>query len=42
MNLLSELDIKGLTDMGIQLSKKEQTRMEIINNSELQLEWNTR
>lgn len=42
MNLLSELDIKGLTDMGIQLSKEEETRMEIINKAELELEWSTR
>lgn len=42
MNLLSELDIKGLTELGIRLSNEEQTRMKIINNSELQLEWNTR
>lgn len=37
MNLLSELDIKGLTDMGIRLSKEENTRMEIINKAELEL-----
>ena len=37
MNLLSELDIKGLTDMGIQLSKEEHTRMKIINKAELEL-----
>lgn len=37
MSLLSELDIKGLTDMGIQLSKEERTRMEIINKAELEL-----
>ena len=36
MNLLSELDIKGLTDMGIQLSKEENTRMEIINKAEFE------
>ena len=34
MNLLSDLDIKGLTRMGIQLSKEEHTRMKIINNAE--------
>lgn len=34
MNLLSDLDIKGLTSMGIQLSKEENTRMKIINNAE--------
>ena len=34
MNLLSDLDIKGLTSMGIQLSKEEHTRMKIINNAE--------
>lgn len=38
MNLLSELDIKGLTDMGIQLSKEENTRMEIINKAEFELQ----
>ena len=38
MNLLSELDIKGLTDMGIQLSKEENTRMEIINKAEMKLQ----
>ena len=38
MNLLSELDIKGLTDMGIQLSKEENIRMEIINKAELKLQ----
>ena len=38
MNLLSELDIKGLTDMGIRLSKEENTRMEIINKAELELQ----
>ena len=37
MNLLSELDIKGLTDMGIQLSKDENARMKIINKAELEL-----
>ena len=37
MNLLSELDIRGLTDMGIQLSKEENIRMEIINKAELKL-----
>ena len=37
MNLLSELDIKGLTEMGIQLSKEENARMVIINNAELEL-----
>lgn len=42
MNLLSELDIKGLTDMGIQLSKDENARMKIINKAELELEWSTR
>lgn len=42
MNLLSELDIKGLTDMGIQLSKEKNVRMEIINKAELELEWSTR
>ena len=38
MNLLSELDIKGLTDMGIQLSKEENTRMEIIDKAEFELQ----
>ena len=38
MNLLSELDIKGLTEMGIRLSNEEQTRMKIINNTELGLD----
>ena len=38
MNLLSELDIKGLTELGIRLSNEEQTRMKIINNAELGLE----
>ena len=38
MNLLSELDIKGLTDMGIQLSKEENIRMEIINKAEFELQ----
>ena len=42
MNLLSDLDIKGLTDMGIQLSKEENARMKIINKAELELEWSTR
>ncbi len=42
MNLLSELDIKGLTDMGIQLSKEEHTRMEIVNNAELELQRSAR
>ena len=42
MNLLSALDIKGLTEMGVRLSNEEQTRMKIINNAELQLEWNAR
>ena len=37
MNLLSELDIKGLPDMGIRLSKEENARMEIINKAELEL-----
>ena len=37
MNLLSDLDIKGLTDMGIQLSKEENARMKIINKAELEL-----
>lgn len=37
MNLLSELDIKGLTEMGIRLSNEEQSRMKIINNAELEL-----
>lgn len=42
MNLLSELDTKGLTDMGIQLSKDENARMKIINKAELELEWSAR
>lgn len=37
MNLLSELDIKGLTEMGIRLSKDENARMKIINKAELEL-----
>ena len=37
INLLSKLDIKGLTDMGIQLSKDENARMKIINKAELEL-----
>ena len=42
MNLLSELDVKGLTNMGIQLSKEENSRMKIINNAELEVQKNTR
>ncbi len=38
MNLLSELDIKGLTEMGIELSKEEDARMKIINNAEIELQ----
>lgn len=37
INLLSKLDIKGLTELGIRLSNEEQTRMKIINNAELEL-----
>ncbi len=40
MNLLSELDIKGLTEMGIELSKEENARMKIINNAEIELQKN--
>ena len=38
MNLLSALDIKGLTKLGIRLSNEEHTRMKIINNAELGLD----
>ncbi len=38
MNLLSALDIKGLTEMGIGLSNEERARMKIINNAELGLD----
>lgn len=42
MNLLSELDTKGLTELGIRLSNEEYNRMKIINNAELELEWSAR
>ena len=42
MNLLSELDIKGLTELGIRLSNEECARMKIINNAELELQRSAR
>jgi len=38
MNLLSELDTKGLTELGIRLSNEEYNRMKILNNAELGLD----